>query len=264
MDYGKDSRVSNEYRKEVTVIIPAYNEEKRIVPVLEEICTYIVSKGLPWKVIVSIDGNDSTENLVRGMEVKYPFLNHLKSTVRSGKGGAIKRALNIASGDYVMLMDADGAISFSEMTDHLNLIYSYDFINFDRYKDKENSIPKLRRFVSRGYNVYIRALFNLNINDTQCGYKIMKTSDAKRVFGRLTITNGFFYLPLFVYLKKLKVKTIEISVKYHHSDGSKFGVASMVLGGFVSAMAFRVRESPLWKYVPEKLIELYYSKFKWI
>ena len=247
-----------------TIIIPAYNEEKRIKPVLEEICTYIGSNNLPWNVIVSIDGDDGTDMLVKGMMVEFPFLSYTNGNGRSGKGGAIKRALNLASGDYVMLMDADGAIPFCEMTKHLNLLYSYDFINFDRYRNKENRIPRLRRFVSRGYNFYIRILFNLNINDTQCGYKIMRTSDAKKVFEKLTVTNGFFYSPLFVYLKKLKVNTIEIPVNYQHSDGSKFSVTTMIFGGFVSALAFRLRESPFWKYVPKKLIDLYYRKFRWI
>ena len=255
---------SFELNNTFTIIIPAYNEEKRIKPVLDEICAYIGSNNLPWNVIVSIDGNDGTEMLVRETVVEFPFLSYIRGNGRSGKGSAIKRALNIVSGNYVMLMDADGAISFYEMIKHLNLLRDYDFINFDRYRNKDNNIPRLRRFVSRGYNFYIRILFSLKINDTQCGYKIMRTSDARKVFEKLTITNGFFYSPLFVYLKKMKVNTIEVPVNYQHSEGSKFSVTSMILGGFVSALAFRLRDSPFWKYIPKKLVNLYYRKFRWI
>ena len=251
-------------QKKFTVVIPAYNEENRLGPVLKEICEAIRQRGLPWNVIISIDGNDRTDELVREMMGHYHFLNFIKGNGRNGKGGAIRRALNLASGDYVMLMDADGAIAFEEMVKHIDLLDQYDMINFDRYRKKDNKIPGFRRFVSRGYNIYIRVLFKLNVNDTQCGYKIMRTSDARCVFGKLTITNGFFYSPLFVYLKKMEVKVIEVSVDYNHSEGSKFSVASMVLGGFVSALAFRVRNSPLWKYVPKGLVDLYYRKFRWI
>ncbi len=250
--------------RKFTIIIPAYNEEKRIIPVLKEVCHFISENKYPWNVIVSIDGNDDTEIIVKKMMVQFSFLNYIRGNGRSGKGDAIKRAITFASGDYVMLMDADGAISFDEITKHLNLLDRYDFINFDRYKNKENKIPKLRRFMSRGYSFYIRMLFNIDINDTQCGYKIMRTTDGKEVFNKLTITDGFFYSPFFAYLKMMKVNIIEVSVNYMHSEGSKFSVPSMVLGGFVSTLAFRIRSSPFWKYVPKKLVDLYYRKFRWI
>jgi hypothetical protein len=252
------------YFKKFSIIIPAYNEEKRILLTLNEVCSFISKNMVPWNVIVSIDGNDGTEALVKSMQYEYPFLNYLKNNGRSGKGGAIKKALNNSSGDYVILMDADSAISFNRVISYLHLLSRYDFINFDRYRNKENEIPKLRRIVSRGYNIYIRLLFNIDVNDTQCGYKIMRTSDAKKVFERLTITNGFFYSPFFVHLKKLKIDSIEIPVMYKHSEGSKFSVSAMILGGFVSALGFRIRESPFWKYFPKKLINLYYRKFKWL
>ena len=252
------------YKRRFTIIIPAYNEEARISPVLNDVCRFISENQLPWDVIVAIDGSDGTDKLVMEMMARFPFLNYNLGTGRSGKGGAIKRALNLATGDYVMLMDADGAIPFYEMTKHIDLLDRYDVINFDRYRDRRNKIPKIRRFVSRGYNLYIRILFNIDVNDTQCGYKIIKTSYAREIFSRLTITNGFFYSPLFVYLKKMKARMIEVSVEYVHSEGSKFGVASMVLGGFVSALAFRLRMSRFWKYVPKKLVYLYYRKFRWI
>ena len=259
-----DGDINPIYLQKFTIIIPAYNEAGRIGPVLNDVCRFITENKLPWDVIVSIDGNDGTETLVQEKMINFPFLNYNKGKGRNGKGGAIKRALNLATGDYVMLMDADGAIAFEEMVKHVYLLDRYDMINFDRYKKRENQIPGLRRFVSRGYNIYIRMLFSLDVNDTQCGYKIMKTSDAKEVFGKLTITNGFFYSPLFVYLRKMKVHIIEVPVDYSHSEGSKFSVASMVLGGFVSALAFRLRNSPFWKYVPKKLVDLYYRKFRWI
>ena len=252
------------YVKKFTIIIPAYNEEKRIKPVIDEICTYISSNNIPWNIVVSIDGNDGTENLISSMSNEYHFLNYTKGVDREGKGAAIKRALNIASGEFLILMDADGAITFGDMVRNLPYLYQYDMINFNRYKNSENKIPKLRRYVSRGYNWYIRLLLGVDVEDTQCGYKIMRMESARRIFHKLTITNGFFYSPLFVYLKKMNMKTIEVSVRYIHSDGSKFNIASMILGGFISAITFKLRNSFLWKYVPKWAVDLYYRKFKWI
>ena len=87
---------SSVYYRRFTIIIPAYNEEKRIGPVLEEICNYIKSNELPWNVIISIDGNDSTDLVVESMKADFPFLYYIKNSGRNGKGGAIIRAVNIA------------------------------------------------------------------------------------------------------------------------------------------------------------------------
>ncbi|MGC8622191.1 MAG: glycosyltransferase, partial [Caldisphaera sp.] len=74
----------------VTVIIPAYNEEKRIGKVLSEIADFISGNNLNWNIIVSIDGNDGTENIVKEMKEKYRFISYDKNHGRGGKGYAVK------------------------------------------------------------------------------------------------------------------------------------------------------------------------------
>ena len=251
-------------RKKFSIIIPAYNEEKRIKPVLEEICSYIKTNDLPWNIIISIDGNDGTEMYVKKIMNEYQFLSYTKGKGRSGKGGAIKRVLDYRLGDFVILMDSDGAIPFEDIISSIPLLKKYDVVNFDRYKIRTNKIPFIRRFVSRGYNIYLRMLLGLNINDTQCGYKIIKADVAKNIFAKITVSNGFFYSNLFFYLKQLNAPIIEVPIRYNHVDGSKFNVSSMILGGFVSAMAFRIRMSPLGRFIPNAIYELYYRKFRWI
>ena len=90
--------------KTISIVIPAYNEEKRIRPVLDELCNYIKSNELPWNVIISIDGNDSTDLVVESMKTDFPFLYYIKNGGRNGKGGAIKEAVNIASGEFIILI----------------------------------------------------------------------------------------------------------------------------------------------------------------
>ena len=250
--------------KTISIVIPAYNEEKRIRPVLDEICNYIKSNELPWNVIISIDGNDSTDLVVESMKTDFPFLYYIKNGGRNGKGGAIKRAVNIASGEFIILMDADGSISLENIIKAIDLTDFYDMIIFDRYSNPENSIPVTRRFASRGFNTLLRALMGIRVNDTQCGYKVMRADYAKSAFDKISVSNAFFDVPLFYYMKKEGARSVEIPVIYTHNDGSKFNLISTTLGQGVSLLAFRIRNSRFYKYVPEKIVELYYKKFRWI
>ena len=250
--------------KTISIVIPAYNEEKRIRPVLEEICNYIKSNELPWNVIISIDGNDSTDLVVESMKTDFSFLGHIKNSGRNGKGGAIKRAVNIASGEFIILMDADGSISLENLIKAIDLIDFYDMIIFDRYSDPENSIPVTRRFASRGFNILLRALMGIKVNDTQCGYKIMRADYAKSAFDKISVSNTFFDVALFYYMKKEGARSVEIPVRYRHDGGSKFSLIAEIIGQGASLLAFRIRNSRFYKYVPEKIVELYYKKFRWI
>ncbi len=260
----RDDQINPLLMRTFSIIIPAYNEEKRIAPVLEEISYYIHSNGLPWDVIIAVDGNDGTANVVKKMSLTYPFISIQRGYGRSGKGSAIKRGLNVAKGDFVIFMDADGSIKLSGILEHLVSTQNYDAIVFDRYSFHGNRIPIVRRVASRGFNILVKAILGVRVNDTQCGYKIMKTEYAKKAFRKICITNTFFDVALIFYLKKIGARIMEIPVGYNHEGESKFNVVSEILGQGSSLLAFRIRNSRFYRYVPKQLVDLYYRKFRWI
>ena len=248
----------------ISIIVPAYNEENRIKPVLNELASFIDENSLSWDVIVSIDGNDGTLDLVEKMSEKYHFLSTIKGSGRSGKGNAIKRAINNTQSDFVILMDADGSIRLADLIRYIHLMDKYDAVIFDRYTSMGNVIPFMRRFASRGFNVLVRSILGVKINDTQCGYKIIKTEYAKKAFRKISVTNTFFDVALLYYLGKYGAKCIEFPINYNHDGESKFNVFSEIMGQGISLLAFRLRNSRFYRYVPKKFIELYYRKFRWI
>jgi len=248
----------------VTVIISAYNEEKRIGRVLQEICEFITTNSPYWNVIVSIDGNDGTEEIVKDYSKKYSFISYNKNGSRAGKGGAIKRVVSEATGEFTVIMDADGSVNFQTIANNLGLVSNYDVILFDRYSKQGNHIPALRRIPSRGFNSLVRVLLGIRVNDTQCGYKIIRTEMLKRAFSQISITNTFFDVALLFYLKMVGARIGEVEVAYSHDDESKFNIVSEIMGQGVSLIAFRVRHSRFYKYVPEWTKELYYKKFRWM
>ena len=80
-----------------------------IAPVLEEVSSFISDNELPWDVIIAVDGNDGTEDIINAYNKKFPFINSKKSSGRSGMGGAIKRGMLASTGEYLILMDGDGS-----------------------------------------------------------------------------------------------------------------------------------------------------------
>jgi glycosyltransferase involved in cell wall biosynthesis len=248
----------------ITIVIPAYNEEKRIGPVLEEVSHFIFTNGLPWEVIVSIDGNDSTEDIVNMYNEQFQFVHSMKSVNRSGMGGGIKRGMRASVGDYIILMDGDGSSSLHDMIPHLELLNKYDIINFDRYSDPNNKIPLKRRFASRSFNLMLRMIFGIHIFDTQCGYKIINRSALELILNKITVTNAFFLSALFLYAKQQGLRVAEAPIKYNHSAGSKFNVVMTSISYIISISAFKIRNSSFYDYVPKFMKDLYYKKLRWI
>jgi len=250
--------------KSISVIIPAYNEENRIGNLLNELIDYINSNSLNWEIIVSIDGNDGTEEIVKGYSEKYAFVKYDKKSGRNGKGNSIKRVLPLVKNDYVLLMDADGSIKFDEIIKNLHYLDSYDAIIFDRYSNHDNDIPLIRRIPSRGFNILVRILLDINVRDTQCGFKVIRSDLMKRAFSNVSVTNTFFDVALLFYIKMYGGRIIEIPVNYKHDEDSKFNVVSEIVGQGVSLLAFTIRHSRFYKYIPDWARNLYYRKFRWI
>ena len=240
-------------QKKVTVIIPAYNEENRILPVLNEVCTFIFNNTLSWEVVVSIDGTDRTEIITKEMKEKFPFLNYTKGTGRSGKGGAIKRVLPEIHGEFTVLMDADGSIAFEEIVRAFLLLDKSDVVIMSRYK-KNNNIPFLRRFLSRGFNIIVRSVTGLNVSEAQSGYNIFRTEFFATSMQSVTVTNASYEVPLMYYIKKMGRRILETSAEYTHDENWKLNPISMAMSFGISLIAFRIRNSPPYAYVPKFLI----------
>ena len=247
-----------------TIIIPAYNEERRIGRVLEEIVDFISINDLSWDVIVSIDGGDGTEQLVRSYSNDYKFIRYEKGRERGGKGHAIKRVIQDSVGDFTMLMDADGAVRFQDIIKGFHFCKEYDVILFDRYSNGENKIPLHRKIPSRAFNVLVRAMLGLKVKDTQCGYKLIRTELAKKAFNNVWISNTFFDVALLYHIMKMGSRIKEVDINYSHNDESRFNIIPEIMGQGISLFSFRLRHSRFYKYVPHWATELYLKKFRWI
>jgi glycosyltransferase involved in cell wall biosynthesis len=247
-----------------SIVIPAYNEEKRIVSVLNETCEFISNNKLPWEVIIAVDGNDNTNDIVEKYHKFYSFVTSRKSSGRSGMGGAIRRGITSANGKFIILMDADGSANLQNMLNKAFLLEQYDVLNFNRYSLSSNFIPIKRRLASRGLNLILKTLFGISVRDTQCGYKIIKKEVALSIANKNTFSNGFFLTAFFLHSKMMGIKVTEEPLCYKHTDGSKFNLLMTSISYLVSIFAFWTKNSGFYRFVPISLTQLYYRKFRYL
>jgi len=137
----------------------------------------------------------------------------------------------------------------------------------------DNSVPPasilkgitlIRRFLSRGFNLLLRAFLGLNVADTQSGYKIFRTEFLVNSIKKVAVTNAFYDVALLYHARKQGARIVEESVKYEHADGSSFKPLLLTLGMGISLVAFGLEQSRMARYIPKSLKKLYFAKFRWI
>src|SRR6185369_14804942 len=171
------------------LLIPAYNEEQRIGPVLREFAEYF-QREFPgrFQMVVILNGcRDNTLGVVQQTAREFPSIRALNFPDPIGKGGALIEGLKLAGlADLVGYVDADGATSPTALH---HLIQKLDDTGADcaigsRWLPESilhQSQPKLRRFISRGFHYIVEALFHMGIKDTQCPAKVARCEAVQAI-----------------------------------------------------------------------------------
>ena len=188
-DSGTEEGIGARREPDLTLIVPAYNEENRI---------DLLLRGMPGvraRYIIVCDGTDRTPALVKEFAASHPDidLQCLEYPRRLGKGGAIAEGMRHATTAYVGFMDADGSASAGTMGGLLATIDSADGVIGSRWVPGA-VLPVhqglLRRFQSRAFNGMIRYLLGLPFRDTQCGAKLFRKSAIDEVLPEI-VSHGF-------------------------------------------------------------------------
>ena len=220
---------------ELSIIIPAYNEEDRIKKTLEEYISYF--KNYQHEIIVIPNGcKDRTEEIVKLLSKKYKTIKYKTIKEPIGKGGAIKEGFKIAEGSLIGFVDADLSTKPEDFEELIKNIKECDCIIASRYIKGAIVNPKQkfsRIIASRAFNLLVNFLFNLKIKDTQCGAKLFKKNVIKKIIPKLDITRWAFDVDLLFRIKKEGYKIKEFPTKWEDSLGStlklKKAIPEMIL-----------------------------------
>lgn len=215
----------------LSVVIPAYNEEVRIVPTIGAIASYISDLDISWELILADDGSrDNTVKLVE--ELGFVNLRILRAERNAGKGNAVHRGMLAARGQYVLFTDADNSTPIEEVSKLLHKVQheGYAIAIGSRAADgaAEGHKSVLRHLLSGGLRWIVRVLFRIGVRDTQCGFKLYTRAAARRLHSAQTIMGFSFDLEILYLAAKWGYRIAEVPVNWIDAPGSKVDTAKEV------------------------------------
>lgn len=209
----------------LSIVIPAYNEEKRLPLALDPMLEHLQKKKIENEIIIVADkGKDRTFDVVKDYANKYKNIRYIFNEKKAGKGYALRKGILSSKGDLVLFADADTSTSITELDTFLELIKNADIVIGSRTHKQSDVTNKLISRVILGNlgNVLLQIfLIKGGIRDTQCGFKLFKGDVARKLFG-LSKINGFgFDFEIIFLAQKNKYKIIEAPVKWEFCEGTK-------------------------------------------
>lgn len=227
----------------LSLILPAYNEEKRLPECMEKVSAFIDSREEAIEVILVENGSkDRTYEMGLEYAKKYPWLRVLQEKT-AGKGNAVRRGMLEANGRYRMFADVDFSMPISEVNHFIPptlegyhvAIGSREAKGAVRYNE-----PASRHFTGRVFNLIVRLLLGLpQIHDTQCGFKSFSAEAAEKLFRVQRINGWAFDAEVLFIAKQYGYKIIEVPVQWYYDGNSKINVIQDSLKMFRELLQIR-------------------------
>ncbi len=232
------------------LLIPAYNEEHRIEPVLRDYAQYFKDnyRGRFQLVVVLNGCTDDTIGVVRRVGAEYPSVSALEFPGPIGKGGALIEGLKLAPlAEIIGYVDADGATPPRAFHDLVRRIDETDCVIGSRWLPGavlhvEQS--GRRQFASRAFHLIVQVLFRMSIRDTQCGAKVMRREAVEKVHSSLRIADMAFDINLLYSLHRAGYRIVEVPTEWTDKIGSKVTLFRTSLVMFLSVVRIWLIYSP--------------------
>ncbi len=208
----------------LTIIIPAYNEEKVIEQTTKEYLNFFKEQVSEVEILIIPNGcTDKTVGIVNTLTKKYPHVKSVTSSVAS-KGNAIIEGFKHATGDIICYVDADNSTKPEMLLTLIKELDDVDCVMGSRWLKEAKILkkqPLLRRIASRGYNVLVRLMLNLQFTDTQVGGKVFKRKAIQKILPELKPYTWGFDVAILVLLKKYHFKIKEVPMTWSNDEDSK-------------------------------------------
>lgn len=216
---------------DLSVIVPAYNEEARLEAPLREAAAYFRDRGRAVELIAVDDGSrDGTSALVRRLSSEIPELRLIRLPQNCGKGYAVRTGVVNARGRLVLFADADGATPIAEVERlEAALDAGADLAIGSRALAADDVRVKARgyrRLIGRTFHLLVELLAVRGYRDTQCGFKLFRAAAAHDLFTRLRMDRFSFDVELLLMAGRRGWKVAEVPVNWEHRPGSRVNLVT--------------------------------------
>ncbi len=217
----------------LSVIIPAYNEEKRIERTLLSVNEHLSRQPYDYEILVVNDGSkDKTVEIVNDLTGKLKGLKLINNKENHGKGWAVRQGMLSAQGDYRLFTDADNSTTVDQVEKFFPFFAqgSDIVIGSRRLKDSVIAVkqPWLRDFLGGIFRLIVHILVPLGVKDSQAGFKVFSKKAAEIIFPKQTIFRWAFDVEILAIAKKFGLKIKEVPIKWINDAESHVKLGGMV------------------------------------
>jgi dolichyl-phosphate beta-glucosyltransferase len=214
--------------RSISIIIPAYNEEKRLPAALKQVIGYLQRGGWSFAEIVIVDdgSSDGTAQIAERMQAEYANLRVLRNPGNRGKGYAVRHGMLECRGEWALFSDADLSAPIEEL-DKL-----WQAVEQSGAQVAVGSRALDRRLIGvhqswfrenagKIFNLVMRVVTGLTFHDTQCGFKLFEAAAARDIFGRQLLDGFGFDVEVLFIGRQLGYSEIEVPVRWNDVAGTK-------------------------------------------
>ena len=234
----------------LSIVIPAYNEAKRIAASLDKIADYLSAQKYTYEALVVDDGStDGTAEVCRAIASSHPWLEVLRYPVNRGKGHAVRAGVLAVGGEHVLICDADLATPIEELDGFWRFFEEgADIVIASRPLRESHLVkrqPLYREFAGRVFNLLVRAVAVRGIHDTQCGFKLFRGEAARAIFPLCSLNDFGFDIEVLHVAQRIGFRIREAPVHWHHRPGSKVRLLRDGLRMLLDLFRIRLRHRDL-------------------
>lgn len=211
----------------LSVVIPVYNERRKIQTDLTKASEYLHSRGYPYEIVVVDDGStDQTVEEIQRFQQQHPHIRLVSYTPNRGKGHAVRTGVLHASGIYILFVDAGHCVPYQELEKGLRLLQNGSDVAIGSRALTDSCVmvkqPRYRQIGSSVFQMIIRYGFGLrDVHDTQCGFKLFRRDVACALFGEQRIDGFMFDLETLLNAKHRGYRVKEFPVTWYNDSDSR-------------------------------------------
>ena len=229
----------------LSVVIPAYNEQRRLANTLERVRTYLDAQEYTYELIVVDDGStDGTVGVAQAFAGRHGNLRILRNGHNRGKGFSVRHGIEKAVGEYILFSDADLSTPIEDIERLFTMLLEegYDIAIGSRSLEESDvrvHQPWYRELMGKIFNKIVRVFTLRGFVDTQCGFKLFRSGVAKEVFAKQRIERFSFDVEALYLARKRGYRIVEVPVTWYDSPRSRVSVVSDPVRMFVDVLMIR-------------------------